>query len=134
MGQEEETELVLYQDYEFFERVKALARPYDQKKRCTTQAKLMEDALNIIKELSNEQQQTEIINIIAIRDPIMWHLLCFNANIDVRDYPPEMILKKFIMTLNLCRTKIDKEYQLIIEPKLWGKSLKEEYKEFEQFA
>lgn len=134
MGQEEQSELDLYQDHEFFEKVKVLARPYDQVYRCDTQAKLMEDALNIIMLVSSEQKRKEITRIIAARDPIMWYLLCSNANIDVGNFPPEVVLKKFIMTLNIFRTKIDKEYQNIIEPKLWGKSLKEEYKEFEQFA
>lgn len=135
---EEQVRLNVYQDDQFFQRVKSLAKPngiHDSPvTRANSQAKLMEDALDIVKESTNEQQKGEVIRIIATRDPIMWYLLCLNADMDVENIPPEMLLKQFIMTLNIFRTQIVKQYSDIIQPKLWGKPLEKKYMEFEQFA
>lgn len=133
--EEKQVGLGIYQDDDIFQKVKKLARPYDPlENSCKAQLALMEDALEVVKIVPDEQQQGEIVRLVADRDPIMWHLLCLKTNIDVQELPSEVVLKKFILTLKISDANIRKDYRDIIRPKLWGKPLQNEYMKFEHFA
>lgn len=128
-------ELGVYDNNDSFNRLKNLVRPFDRKEDlCGVQIEMMEAALEVMIQAASKEEQDEAMRIISTRDPIMWHLLCVNTNIDVNQELPQTFLKKFILFLRADNGKIKREYADIISPKMWDKPLKSEYKEFQEFV